>query len=109
MRTYQVKKILSVPITISYVCEHCGHENIDKSQELTVSGSSGASFSGRITDEMKADAGNSLEKETDRLLYDIRSRRYQKLGMTCACENCRKRQTWSSFLKSNTFFQSCLL
>ena len=98
--TYHTKATRSVPLTVNYTCEFCEHYNTDTGQVLDLSGSSHISLIKRYTNRMTQEAKEDLEIQTQKTLDHLKHRRYQKLGLTCACRSCGKRQTWSSFIKS---------
>ena len=100
IRYYITKLTRGIPVTIDYVCEFCGHAESDSGQVVYVDGYSRPSLIKRITDRSRSEAYISLETATERMLFDLKNKNYQKLGLTCKCSNCQKRQSWSSFIKS---------
>lgn len=102
--TFYTKATRSIPVTVDYICEFCEHANKDDSQVIKVSGDSRQSLIRVYTDQMKQEAAENLETQTKRMLYDLNQKRYKKLGLTCTCSQCGKRQTWSSYRRSNDFF-----
>ena len=107
---YQVKATRAIPITVDYVCEHCGHANTNDSQMLDLAGYSRLSVFSGMTDSRKAQALDDLRMYTRRVVYDMEMHRYKKFTLTCACSHCGKRQSWSSYHAPSRLYSTlCLL
>ena len=100
IKYYRTKATRGIPVKIDYVCEFCDHAESDSDQVVDVEGYSRPSAFKRITRRSQTEAYLHLETETERMLYDIKNKNYQNLGLTCKCHHCQKRQSWSSFIKS---------
>jgi hypothetical protein len=97
--TYHAKATRTIPVKVEYCCEFCNQPNTDNSQKLVVSAASHGSLINHVTDEMKEEAAQITDYQTEKLFEDLKNRRYIKAGFTCTCKRCGKKQTWSSFCK----------
>ena len=96
--THQATSTISLPVTVTYICEHCHAPNEDRNQFLTVVGSSRASVLG-VSDGMRESATRNAESAYQSLINDLNQKKNKKANLTCKCTSCGKSPSWSSFIK----------
>ena len=96
--THQATSTISLPVTVTYICEHCHAPNEDRNQVLSVVGNSHASVIG-VSDGMRESATRNAESAYQSLINDLNQKKYKKANLTCKCTSCGKSPSWSSFIK----------